>query len=178
MRFNLSNVLSTSICKLKLKFIGLEVNLLQAKVFTLLLFLSLLSFFLSPHFLSTLLQILSFIEVFSCFLFIFKGKIPSDAVVNVTKLYKAPKQITILTLVASSFGMLFSLGCLMMNILHRKHRLASCWSLLIHVGLPLSVEGERVNGAFERPLDDFRCNAIAFYSFYMQKYVHIYFINE
>ena len=165
MGINLSNVLSTSICKLKLKFIGLEVNLLQAKVFTLLLllllFLSLLSLFLSPsHFLITLLQILSFIEVFSCFLFIFKGKIPSDGVVNVTKLYKAPKQLTILTLVASSFGMLFSLGCLMMNILYRKHRLASCWSLLIHIGLPLTVEGERVKGAFERPLDDFRCNCL------------------
>lgn len=55
-------------------------------------------------------------------LFLWEGKIPADGVVNQTKLYKAPKQLTILTLVASSFGMLFSLGCLTMNILYRKHR--------------------------------------------------------
>ena len=44
----------------------------------------------------------------------------------------------------------------MMNILYRKHRLVSCWSLLIQFGLPLTVECERAKDAFEPPLDDLR----------------------
>jgi len=80
-----------------------------------------------------------------CFLFIFKGKIPSDGVINEIKLYKAPRQLTILTLIISSFGMLFSLGCLIMNILYRKHRLVlMLFSQLIHVERHFTVELQRV----------------------------------
>lgn len=62
--------------------------------------------------------------MFSLFcVFIFEGgKIPADEVINKTEIYIAPKQQTIITLVLSCFGMLFSLGCLLVNILYRKHR--------------------------------------------------------
>ncbi|XP_078371637.1 gamma-aminobutyric acid type B receptor subunit 2-like [Oculina patagonica] len=51
------------------------------------------------------------------------GKIPADEVINKTEIYRATRQQTIITVVLSSFGMLFSLGCLVMNILYRKHRM-------------------------------------------------------
>ena len=61
---------------------------------------------------------------FLSFVFLFEGgKIPSDGVTNKTEVYREPKQQTIITLVLASFGMLFSLGCLAVNILYRKHRL-------------------------------------------------------
>ncbi|KAJ7352860.1 hypothetical protein OS493_033402 [Desmophyllum pertusum] len=51
-----------------------------------------------------------------------EGKIPSDGVVNKTVPYREPKQQTIITLALSSLGMLFSSGCLIVNIVYRKHR--------------------------------------------------------
>ncbi|XP_066017457.1 gamma-aminobutyric acid type B receptor subunit 2 [Pocillopora verrucosa] len=56
-------------------------------------------------------------------LFIWEGKIPADGVTNTTEPYEAPRIQTIMTLVTSSLGVLFSLGCLTLNILYRKHRI-------------------------------------------------------
>ena len=73
-----------------------------------------------------LLLLLSFLPLFSTLftvIFIaFQGKIPADGVTNTTEPYEAPRIQTIMTLVTSSLGVLFSLGCLTLNILYRKHR--------------------------------------------------------
>ncbi|XP_022781204.1 gamma-aminobutyric acid type B receptor subunit 2-like isoform X3 [Stylophora pistillata] len=52
-----------------------------------------------------------------------QGKIPADGVTNTTEPYKAPRIQTIITIVTTSLGMLFSLGCLILNILYRKQRI-------------------------------------------------------
>ena len=72
-----------------------------------------------------------------CFCFLVSnfnpGKPPTDGVIKEIEAYKASKEQTIVTMILSLGGIMFSFACLAVNIAYRKHRLVLSQSCLVPI---------------------------------------------